>query len=290
MNYQAIDENRDIGAVVTLCRGLDVSVSGYYAWRRRGPSAHQQRDAELIEHIRAEQKQGRGLYGSDRIYYALRCEQGIVCSRKRIARLMRENGLNSRRRRRWKVRTTDSRHNRPVAPNLLDRDFSATAPNEKWLGDIVGIWTGGGWLYLATILDCFSRMIVGWAMSAHRDEALVEEALRMALQRRQIMPGSDLMHHTDRGSQYTADDYLALLRSRGIVVSMSRKADPYDNAMMESFFATLRAELTELEQFATRAAAQVAVFDYIEVFYNRQRIHTSIGYTHPTAYEACHLP
>lgn len=289
MSYQAIDENRDIGAVTTLCRALDVSVSGYYAWRGRGRSQHQQRDAELLEHIRTIQEQGRGLYGSDRIYRALR-RQGMVCSRKRIARLMRENGLNSRRRRRWKPRTTDSRHNRPVAPNLLDRDFSADTPNEKWLGDIVGIWTDEGWLYLAAILDCFSRMIVGWAMSAHRDEPLVEDALRMALQRRQIIPEKELMLHTDRGSQYTADDYLVLLNSRGIVVSMSRKADPYDNAMMESFFSTLRAELTDLEHFQTRAAAQVAVFDYIEVFYNRQRIHTSIDYTYPAAYEARQQP
>jgi putative transposase len=289
MSYQAIDENRAVGAVTRLCRALEVSVSGYYAWRGRGPSRHQQRDAELLEHIGVVQKQGRGLYGSDRIYHALR-QQEIACSRKRIARLMRQNGLNSRRRRRWKPRTTDSRHNRPVAPNLLNRDFKADAPNDKWLGDIVGIWTDEGWLYLAAILDCFSRMIVGWAMSAHRDEPLVEDALRMALQRRQMMPENELTHHTDRGSQYTADDYLALLKSRGIIVSMSRKADPYDNAMMESFFATLRAELTELEAFATRAAAQVAVFDYIEVFYNRQRIHSSIDYTHPTAYEALQQP
>ena len=201
---------------------------------------------------------------------------------------MRENGLNSRRRRRWKPRTTDSRHNRPVAPNLLQRDFSAVAPNQKWVGDIMGIWTKEGWLYLAAILDCFSRRIVGWAMRMFRDASLVEDALRMALQQRRITPEDQLVHHSDRGSQYTAEDYLMLLETYGIAISMSGKGDPYDNAMMESFFATLRAELTELEQFATRAAAQVAVFDYIEVFYNRQRIHTSIDYTHPTAYEECH--
>jgi putative transposase len=287
MSYQAIDAHREIGAVTTLCRALNVAVSGYYAWRGRGPSEHQQRDAELLEHIRVVQKQGRDLYGSDRIYHVLR-KHGIACSRKRIARLMGENGLNSRRRRCWKPRTTDSRHHRPVAPNLLSRDFSADAPNEKWVGDIVGIWTDEGWLYLAALLDVFSRMIVGWAMSAYRDEQLVEDALRMALKRRHILPDAELAHHTDRGSQYTADDDLALLVEHGIVVSMTRKADPYDNAMMESFFSTLRAELTDLECFPTRAAARVAVFDYLDVFYNRQRIHTSIEYTHPTAYEALH--
>lgn len=171
---------------------------------------------------------------------------GLAVSRKRVARLMRQHGLNSRRRRKHRHHTTDSRHNRPVAPNLLARDFSDDRFNEKWLGDIVGIWTGEGWLYLAAILDCFSRMIVGWAMSAQRDEQLVEDALIMALKRRNIPPESELLHHTDRGSQYTANDYLNRLADYGIQVSMSNKADPYDNAMMESFFATLRAELTDL--------------------------------------------
>lgn len=289
MSYQAIETHREIGTVTTLCQALNVSVSGYYAWRKRDRSAHQQQDAHLLEQIQAVQEQGRGLYGSNRIYQALR-GQGIATSRKRVARLMREHGLNSHRRCRWKPRTTDSRHPRPVAPNRLVRDFNAAAPNEKWLGDIVGVETDEGWLYLATVLDCFSRMIVGWAMSAHRDEELVEAALCMALQGREITPDHGLIHHTDRGSQYTADDYLEILNTYGITVSMSGKGDPYDNAMMESFFATFRAELTELERFATRQAAQVVIFDYIELFYNRQRIHSSIGYTNPTTYEAHHQP
>lgn len=289
MSYQAIDHNREIGAVATLCRALDVSVSGYYAWRGRAVSRRQQADAELLEHIRTVQQQGRGLYGSDRIYNSLR-NQGIVCSRKRVARLMRQHGLNSRRRRKWRPRTTDSRHNRPVAPNLLGRDFQADAPNQKWVGDIVAIRTGEGWLYLAVLLDVFARLIVGWAMSQQRDEQLVEDALRMALKRRHIAPDSALLHHSDRGSQYTADDYLALLAAHGILLSMSGKADPYDNAMMESFFSTLRAELTELEGFPTRDAARVAIFDFIEVFYNRERIHSSISYTNPAAFEAHHSP
>lgn len=287
MSYAIIDAHRDQGSVETMCRALDVSVSGYYAWCKREPSPRQQADASLLEQIRSIQQDGRGLYGSPRIHSALQ-KKGVACSRKRVARLMRQHGLNSRRRQKHRIGTTDSRHNRPVAPNLLDRDFNAAAPNQKWVGDIVGLWTGQGWLYLATVLDVFSRMIVGWAMSDHRDEDLVESALRMALRRRGIPPDSGLLHHTDRGSQYTADDYLALLAARGIQVSMSRKGDPYDNAMMESFFSTLRAELTELEVFPTRAAARLAVFDYVEVFYNRQRLHSSLGYLSPAAFEANH--
>jgi transposase InsO family protein len=227
------------------------------------------------------------LYGSPRIHAALQ-QQGLCCSRKRVARLMRQHGIHSRRRPKRRVHTTDSRHNRPVAPNLLKRDFSADAPNEKWVGDIVGIWTDAGRLYLAALLDTYSRLIVGWAMSGYRDEALVEAALRMALARRELPQAADLIQHTDRGSQYTAEDYLALLKINGIPVSMSRKADPYDNAMMESFFSTLRAELTDLERFATPQAARTAVFEFIEVFYNRQRLHSSLDYRSPAAFEAAH--
>jgi transposase InsO family protein len=157
------------------------------------------------------------------------------------------------------------------------------------VGDIVGIWTDEGWLYLAALLDTYSRLIVGWAMSMYRDEALVTDALRMALARRDLPAQTDLIQHTDRGSQYTADDYLALLKTKGIQVSMSGKGDPYDNAMMESFFSTLRAELTDLERFATRQAARTAVFEFIEVFYNRQRLHSSLGYRSPVAFETAHL-
>jgi transposase InsO family protein len=263
-------------------------VSGYYAWRSRPPSQHQQTDAVLLKAIQTAYQAGRGLYGSPRIHAALR-QQGLCCSRKRIARLMCQHGIHSRRRPKRRVRTTDSRHNRPVAPNLLQRDFSADAPNEKWVGDIVGIWTDEGWLYLAALLDTYSPLIVGWAMSVYRDEVLVEAALRMALARRELPEDTDLIQHTDRGSQYTADDYLALLKAHGIQVSMSNKDDPYDNAMMESFFSTLRAELTDLERFATRQAARTVVFDFIEVFYNRQRLHSSLGYRSPAAFETDHI-
>ena len=288
MSYQIIAANREVGSVERLCGALGVSASGYYAWRNRPPSQRQQTDAVLLKAIQTAHQAGRGLYGSPRIHAALQ-QQGLCCSRKRVARLMRQHGIYSRRRRKRRVRTTDSRHNRPVAPNLLQRDFSADTPNVKWVGDIVAIWTNEGWLYLAAMLDTYSRMIVGWAMSVYRDEALVESALRMALARRDLPQAVDLIQHTDRGSQYTADDYLALLKAHGIQVSMSNKGDPYDNAMMESFFSTLRAELTDLERFATRQAARTAVFEFIEVFYNRQRLHSSLGYRSPLAYEADYL-
>lgn len=288
MSYPIIEANREVGRVETLCGALGVSVSGYYAWRNRPFSQHRQSDAKLLKHIQTAYQAGRGLYGSPRIDAALR-QQGVRCSRKRVARLMRQHGIYSRRRPKRRVRTTDSQHQRPVAPNLLKRDFSADAPNEKWVGDILGIWTDEGWLYLAALLDTYSRLIVGWAMSVYRDEALVTSALQMALVRRELPQDTDLIQHTDRGSQYTADDYRALLKAHGLQLSMSDKGDPYDNAMMESFFSTLRAELTELEHFATRQAARTAVFEFIEVFYNRQRLHSSLGYRSPLAFETAHL-
>lgn len=283
MSYQVIAELGGICAVETMCRALGVSVSGYYAWCQRQPSAHQQRDAELLRHIQAIHAASRGLYGSPRIHAALQ-QQGVVCSRKRVARLMRQAGIHSLRAVRRRIRTTDSQHRRPVAPNLLKRDFSAAAPNEKWVGDILGLWTNEGYLYLAALLDTYSRLVVGFAMSAWRDEDLVTAALRMALGRRVV--GEVLIHHTDQGSQYTAADYLARLAAHGISVSMSRKGDCYDNAMMESFFSTLRAECTERQRYRSRAEARTAVFEYIEVFYNRQRLHSSLGYLSPADYEA----
>ena len=288
MSYQIIENQREVGIVETLCGALDVSVSGYYAWRKRQPSQYQQRDERLLKEIRAVYQAGRGLYGSPRIHAALH-EQGMHCSRKRVVRLMQENGLRSHRRPKRRVQTTDSRHNRPVAPNLLQRDFSASGLNQKWVGDMVGIWTDEGWLYLAALLDTYSRVLIGWAMSTYRDEALVTDALRMALARRKLPPADNLIQHTDRGSQYTADDYLALLKEHGIRVSMSDKGDPYDNAMMESFFSTLRAELTDLERFSTRQAARTVVFEFIEVFYNRQRLHSSLGYCSPLVFETAPL-
>lgn len=285
MSYQVIAEHQGKYAVDTMCGALGVSVSGYYAWQKRGPSARAQSDEELLKAIRAIHQASRGLYGSPRIHAALQ-QAGVPCSRKRVARLMREAGIHSQRRVRRRVRTTDSDHRRPVAPNLLRRDFSASAPNQKWVGDILGVPTDEGWLYVAALLDAFSRRVIGLAMSAYRDEALVLAALRMALGLR--LPVGDLIHHTDRGSQYTADDYQALLQAYGVAVSMSGKGDPYDNAMMESFFSTLRAECTELHHFPTRQAARWVVFDYVMVFYNRQRLHSALDYRCPVDFEAAH--
>jgi putative transposase len=280
-----IADHQDAYAVEIMCRALDVSTSGYYAWRTRPSSQHEQDDAELLAEIRVIHQASRGLYGSPRIHAAL-VQAGIHVSRKRVARLMREAGIHSQRRVRRRVRTTDSDHQRPVAPNMLARDFSATAPHQKWVGDILGLWTDEGWLYVAALLDTFSRRIVGLAMSAFRDEALVEAALRMALGQRLV--DKLLIHHTDRGSQYTADDYLACLEAHGISVSMSRKGDPYDNAMIESFFSTLRAECIELQRFATRREGRLAVFEYVMVFYNRQRLHSALDYRSPADFEAAH--
>jgi putative transposase len=274
-------------AVETMCRAFGVSVSGYYAWQKRLPRAREQSDDELLKQIRAIHQNSRGLYGSPRIHAALK-QAGVCCSRKRVARLMRAAGIHSLRHVRRRVRTTDSNHTHPVAPNLLQRDFSATAPNQKWVGDILGVSTDEGWLYGAALLDTFSRRIIGLAMSAFRDEALVTTALRMALGQRLLV--GDLIHHTDRGSQYTADDYLALLDAHHVSVSMSGKGDPYDNAMMESFFSTLRAECTERYHFATRTAARLVIFDYIMVLYNRQRLHSALGYRCPVDFEAAHSP
>lgn len=283
-----IEKHQGEYVVKTMCGALEVSASGYYAWKKRQASDHAQTDQRLLEHIRRIHRESRGLYGSPRIHAALKRE-GIACSRKRVARLMREHGIFSRRRpKRWH-KTTDSNHSHPVAPNLLERDFSAEAPNQKWVGDIVGIWTGEGWLYLAALLDTFSRLIVGWAMSSHRDEALVTAALHMALGQRLLLGEQELIHHTDRGSQYTAHDYQDLLDAYDIQVSMSGKGDPYDNAMIESFFSTLRAECTDLQQFDTRLAARLAVFDFIEMFYNRQRLHSSLDYLSPLEFEAAYL-
>jgi putative transposase len=288
MSYSIVQKSRQEASVETLCGALGVSVSGYYAWRSREPSQRQQTDVQLLKHIQIAYRAGRGVYGSPRIHATLH-EQGMPCSRKRVMRLMQANGLRSRRRPKRRVQTTDSRHNRPVAPNLLQRDFSATGLNQKWVGDMVGIWTDEGWLYLAALLDTYSRRIVGWAMSLRRDEALVTDALRMALAQREIPDPAALIHHTHRGSQYTADDYLALLNEHHIQLSMSNKGDPYDNAMIESFFSTLRAELTDLERFITRQAARTALFEFIEVFYNRQPLHSSLGYRSPIQFEAAYL-
>jgi putative transposase len=285
MKYAFITRHAGEFAVRIMCQALEVSVSGYYAWCHRAPSPRAQADAALIVQIQTAFVAGRGVYGSPRIHAALR-RHGIRCGRKRIARLMRVQGLRAPCPRRHKPRTTDSAHTQPIAPNLLGRDFTATAPNRKWVADITSIPTHSGWLYLAGILDVYSRRLVGYAMDSARDERLVETALDMALSSRQ--PRAGLLHHSDRGSQYTSLGYRRLLEGYGIVLSMSGKGEPYDNALMESFFGTLKAECVERHTFPTPAQARACIFEYLEVFYNRQRLHSSLGYCSPVAFE--HLP
>ena len=286
MKYAFVARHVAEFAVALMCRALEVSVSGYYAWRTRtkaGPSAHERADAVLSAHIRTAFLAGRGVYGSPRIHAALRTA-GVRCARKRVARLMRLHGLAAGRPRRRKPRTTDSQHTQPIAPNVLARDFSAEAPNRKWVADITGIPTRSGWLYLAGILDVYSRRAIGYAMDGCRDERLVETALDMALVGRRPRAGR-LIHHSDRGSQYSSTGYRGILEEHGIRMSMSGKGEPYDNALMESFFSTLKAECVERQDFQTPDEARTCIFEYLEVFYNRQRLHSSLGYRSPMAFE-----
>jgi len=285
MKYGFIARHVAEFAVALMGRALAVSVSGYYAWRTRtkvGRSAHERDDAVLSGRIRTAFVAGRGVYGSPRIHATLQA-QGFRCSRKRVARLMRAQGLCAGRPRRRKPRTTDSQHTQPVAPNLLGRDFTAAAPNRKWVADITGIPTSSGWLYLSGILDVYSRRAIGYAMDMYRDEHLVATALDMALVSRR--PAAGLLHHSDRGSQYSSSGYRGTLEEQGIVMSMSGKGEPYDNALMESFFSTLKAECVERHDFQTPEEARTCVFEYLEVFYNRQRLHSSLGYRSPMAFE-----
>jgi len=281
MKYHFIVQHQQEYPVALMCQVLEVSVSGYYAWKQRPVSARQRADEQLSVRIRQVHEASHQIYGSRRIRAEL-AEQGSSCGRKRVVRLMRQHGLKARRRR-HRPSTTDSQHSDPVAPNLLNREFSAPAPNTKWLTDITGVWTAEGWLYVAVVLDLFSRLVIGWAMAAHRDAELVEQALHMALARRH--PEAGLLHHSDRGSQYTSGSYQTLLAQADIVVSMSGKGDCYDNAAMGSFFSSLKGEWTDWHPYQTRQEAQLSIFEYIEVFYNRQRRHSTLGYRSPAIYE-----
>lgn len=280
MRYQFIAEQRGRDPLALLCRVMRVAPSGYYAWRRREPSKRQLANEELVQHIRAVHQTSRATYGSPRVHAELR-DQGQTCGRNRVARLMRKHALGAKQPKRSTV-TTHSQHTSPIAPNVLDRQFEAQAANRKWLADITYIDTLQGWLYLAVILDVFSRRIVGWAMADHVLSNLVEDALRMALLHRQ--PTDSLLHHSDRGSQYASHSYQKLLQDAHIQVSMSRRGDCYDNAMMESFFGTLKTECVT-ERYASRAAARGSLFDYIEIWYNRQRRHSALGYLSPVRFE-----
>ena len=269
--------------VKDCCRVLKVSPSGYYRWRRAPEGKRQARRAELVRHIRVVHEQSRRVYGSPRVHRAL-AQQGVKRNRKTVARIMREEGIRSKVTRKFRVRTTDSNHAFPVAPNVLDRKFAADKPDAAWLCDITYIPTGEGFVYLAGVLDLCSRRIVGWSMAAHLRVELVTDALAMATAQRDPAPG--LIHLSDRGVQYCCGEYRKELEAWGMVASMSRVGDCYDNAPKESFWATLKKELMSDRTFATREEARAAIFEYIEVFYNRQRIHSSLGYVSPEAFEA----
>jgi transposase InsO family protein len=260
---------------------LQVSRSGFYAWTRRPPSKRSRENAQLLVAIRAAHGASRKTYGSPRIERELR-EGPNTAGRHRIARLMRENGIRGRRRRRFRV-TTQSNHAYPVAPNDLDRRFTVSAPNVAWVTDITYILTDEGWLYLCVILDLYSRRVVGWSAGARIDQALTLNALQTALNGRRPDPG--LLHHSDRGSQYAANTYRRTLTANGITCSMSRKGNCWDNAVAESFFATLKVELVYQTTFQTRDEARSELFEYIEVFYNRVRRHSALGYISPADFE-----
>jgi putative transposase len=265
-----------------MCKVLQVSTQGFYAWFKREPSQRQVANQALAVTIRELHVRSRRRYGSPRVHRGLQA-RGQRVGRNRVARLMREQGLRARPKRRFR-RTTDSNHQLPVAPNLLGRNFTADAPNKVWVSDLTYVWTLEGWLYVAAILDLFSRRVVGWAVSDSLERQIALDALSMALQSRNPAPG--LVHHSDRGSQYASADYQHVLKDWGMVGSMSRKGDCWDNAVAESFFATLKLELVYDSVFATRAQATSAIFEYIEIFYNRDRFHSSLGYLTPAGYEA----
>ena len=287
MKYQFIAHHYEEFKITVMCRVLGVSRSGYYAWCKRPTSARKMADQSLSEQIELIHQNSRQTYGSVRIQVEL-AENGITCGHNRVAGLMREIGLNAKQNRKFKIITTDSNHNQPIAPNLLDRDFTARQPNQKWLTDITFIPTDEGWLYLAAVLDLYARRIVGWAMAETLERQLVLAALRMALETRQPLAG--LLHHSDRGSQYASQDYRDVLTQYQIQASMSRKGNCYDNAPMESFFGTLKTELIHHRHYLTRMEAKTDIFEYIEVFYNRLRRHSALGYLCPVAFEELPLP
>lgn len=261
-----------------MCRVFCVSRAGFYEWRKRPVSERQQTDARLLSQIKASFKKGREAYGYRRVHDDLRDQ----CGKHRVARLMRENNIRPKTRKKFKV-TTDSKHSKPIHENHLDRKFNVSSPNQRWVSDITYISTSEGWLYLAVVMDLFSRKIIGWSMSERMKENLVVDALKMALFKRKIT--SNLLLHSDRGSQYASDNYQLLLRENNIDCSMSRKGNCWDNSVMESFFHSLKVECVYHDRYKTRDDARKSIFDYIEVFYNRQRKHSTIGYKSPEQFE-----
>ena len=281
MKYLFIAAQKAFYAIAILCDVLGVSRSGYYAWSKRPTPARTKADAALKAQIVAVHAKSRSTYGSPRVHAELQ-SKGLSVSRKRVERIMREEGIKARQKRRFR-RTTDSKHTHPIAPNVLEREFATEAPNKVWVTDVTYIATDEGWLYLAAILDLFSRRVIGWATSATNDRLLALDALDRALCARKPRPG--LLHHSDRGSPYASEDYREALRRRGLVASMSRSGDCWDNAVAESFFATLKAELVDHERYPTRAVATASIGDYLETFYNPARRHSHLGYKSPIEFE-----
>jgi putative transposase len=282
VKFVLVDVEKAQYPVDVLCAVLGVSPSGYYAWKRRAPSPRSRQDAQLAVDIAAAHNKSGKRYGSPRVHRALR-KRGVRVGKKRVERLMRERGIVGRQKRRFR-RTTDSNHPHPIAPNVVGREFEPKAPNAVWAGDVTYIATGEGWSYLAVLLDLYSRRVVGWAMSPTNDTNLALAALRRAVAGRHIVPAG-LVHHTDRGSPYASAEYRDALDSYAMVASMSRTGDCWDNAVAESFFATLRAELVDHETYATREAAERAIGRYIEGFYNAERLHSHLDYVSPIEFE-----
>jgi len=281
MRFQFIDDHRDEFPVRQMCKVLEVSPSGYYAWRERPPSKREMANRKLTEKIKDAFEESGGTYGSPRIYQVMR-NLGLMCSKNRVARLMAGAGLQAKQARRFRSTTKRNKAHR-AAPNLLNRDFVAERPNQKWLADITYIPTLEGWLYVAAVLDLFSRKIIGWAMSDRMTTDLTLAALTMAI--RQRRPGADLIDHSDQGSQYTDSRYQAVLKAHKVQASMNGVATWYDNAPMESFFGTLKSEHVYHCIYQTRDEARPDLFYYIEGFYNRRRLHSSLGYLSPEAHE-----
>jgi transposase InsO family protein len=281
VKFDAIEAEKANYSVALMCRVLEVSRAGYYASRGRPESHRAKANRQLSTKIHAVYETSRRTYGSPRVYLELR-GGGHEAGRHRVARLMRREGLVARKKKRFRV-TTQSNHSEPIARNVLARNFEVKKPNQVWVGDITYLPTADGWLYLAVLLDLHSRAVVGWAMSEYLDASLALAALRMALERRQPAPG--LVHHSDRGVQYACEAYRGALAANGLVPSMSRKGNCWDNAPAESFFGTLKVELVGDRVFPSRAVARTEVFEYVEAFYNRTRRHSSLGYASPAEFE-----
>lgn len=281
MTYRFIQSHQETWPVRVMCETLEVSPAGFYAWLRRPPSFQEQRREALLALIQGIHAEVKQRYGSPRIHAAL-AAQGEACSVNTVAKLMRDNDIRAKSARKFRC-TTDSNHPLPVADNLLGREFGPEGPNESWVADITYVPTREGWLYLAIVEDLYSRKVVGWSMAATMESRLVVDALELAVKRR--LPDEGLVAHSDRGSQYASDHYQRLLGKHGITCSMSGVAQCWDNAPAESFFASLKKELTHHEDYQTRQEARASIFEYIEVFYNNERLHSSLGYVTPAAYE-----